>query len=116
MFLSNQRAKCLVRPGTSDYTAELDADSSQNDPESSECVETDLGRAIKTVDYTELTYMVDQCLAWLYTKMSCFYTVSDPLCVMLLTCHVSKYLSKIPSGVVSLTFEAQSLVLPSEIV
>lgn len=43
MFLPDQRAKCLVRPGTSDNTAELDADSSQNDPsESSECVEVDL--------------------------------------------------------------------------
>lgn len=40
MFLSNQRAKCSVRPGTSDNTAELDVDSSQN--ESSECVEIDL--------------------------------------------------------------------------
>lgn len=33
MFLPNQRAKCLVRPGTSDNTAELDADSYQkNEP------------------------------------------------------------------------------------
>lgn len=76
MFLPNRRAKCLVRPGTSDNSAELDMDSSQNDPESSECVEIDL----KTVDYSEqlLTYMDDQCLAWLYTKMSWFYTVSGP--------------------------------------
>lgn len=75
MFLFNQRAKCLVRPGTSDNTAELDADSSQNDPESSECVKTDLSQAIKTVDYKKqlLTYMDDQYLAWLYTKMSCFF-------------------------------------------
>lgn len=60
--------------------------------ESSKCVETDL----KTSDYSEqlLTYMDDQCLAWLYTKMSCFYTVSRRLCVMLL---VSKYLRKIPA-------------------
>lgn len=57
-------------------------DSCRIDLESSKCVETDL----KTLDYSEqlLTYMDDQCLAWLYTKMSCFYTVSRPLCVMLL--------------------------------
>lgn len=92
MFLPNQRAKCLVRPGTSDNTAELDVDSSRKmTPESSECVEIDL----KTVDYVEqlLTYM-DQCLAWLYTKMSCFYTVSAPLCAVLLMCQVSRNLSE----------------------
>lgn len=100
MFLSNLRAKCLVRPGTSDNAAQLDMESSQNDPESSERVEIDL----KTVDISEqlLTYMDDQCLAWLYTKMSCFYTVCDLLCVMLLMCQVSKYLSRIPAFLFSL--------------
>lgn len=66
----------------------------KNDPGSSECVEIHL----KTVDYSEqpLTSMDDQCLAWLHTKMSCFSTVSGPLCVMLLMCHVREHLSKMP--------------------
>lgn len=58
-------------------------DSSQNDPESSECVEIDL----KTVDYSDqlLTYMDDQCLAWLYTKMSCFL-----YCQWSSVCHATR--------------------------
>lgn len=46
----NQRAKCLVRPGTSDNTAELNSGSSEKMTQSRrECVEIHL----KSVEYPE---------------------------------------------------------------
>lgn len=61
---------------------------------------------LKTVDYSEqlLAFVDDQCLAWLYTK-TLFVVL---LCVLLLVCQVSKYLSKI--------LAVESLILPSEVV